>query len=91
METTFYFSLLLTYYIFIFLGYNRSNKISKPNSVTKLILIVSVTIFVGWLRIGKVVDIYGFIIQFNWCLQGFGIGFVLGLIKNKFIKKLVLN
>ena len=52
---------------------------------------VSATIIVGWIRIGKVVDIFNFVVQFNWCFQGFGIGFILGLLRNKVKNKIALN
>jgi hypothetical protein len=91
METIFYISLIFTYFIFIRLGYYFSKRFEKPFSITKWSLIVIATIIVGWIRIGKVVDVFNFIIQFNWCLQGFGIGFIIGLLKNKISNKVVLN
>lgn len=91
METTFYISLLITYCIFIFFGYHFAKRFDKPFNTTKWVLIISATIIVGWIRIGKVVDIFNFVVQFNWCFQGFGIGFILGLLKNKFKNKIALN
>ena len=91
METTFYISVLLTYCIFIFLGYHLSRKFEKPFNLTKWILIIGATIIAGWIRIGKVVDIFNFTIQFNWCLQGFGLGFILGLLKNKFKDRIAIS
>ena len=91
METIFYISLLFTYCIFILTGYIISMRFEKPLSIAKWFLIISATIIVGWIRIGKVVDIFNFVVQFNWCFQGFGIGFILGLLRNKFKNKIALN
>lgn len=89
MEISFYISLLISYFIFISLGYYFSGRFEKPFSAVKWSLIIFLTIVAGWIRIGKVVDIFNFIIQFNWCLQGFGIGFIIGLLKNKISNKII--
>jgi hypothetical protein len=91
METTFYISLLISYFIFISLGYYFSGRFEKPFSAAKWILIITATIVAGWIGIGTVVDIFNFIIKLNWCLQGFGIGFIIGILKNKNRSKVIAN
>lgn len=91
METTFYISLLISYSIFISLGYYFSGRFEKPFSAAKWILIITATIVSGWIGIGTVVDIFNFIIQLNWCLQGLGIGFIVGLLKNMIRGKVITN
>ncbi|QQS36432.1 MAG: hypothetical protein IPM56_00305 [Ignavibacteriales bacterium] len=89
METLTIISLLTNYLMFAFLGFNFSKKIIKPLSVFILLLIILITILAGWIKLARIIDIYNFRIQFNWCLQGFGLGFILGLLRTKFGKKIV--
>jgi hypothetical protein len=41
--------------------------------------------------VSTIINVFNFIIKVNWCLQGFGIGIILGLIKSKFKTKIVTN
>ena len=94
MESFLYlFSIILTYSVFIYLGFRFSNKIKKPvaNYTFILILIVIATFIVGWVMVSTTINVFNFIVQVNWCLQGFGIGIILGLIKSKFKTKVVTN
>lgn len=89
METVTYISLIISYSIFILLGYRFSKRFENPVSVTILTIIILATFLAGWIKIVRIIDIDNFIIQFNWCLQGFGIGLIVGLFKNKYKMKSV--
>jgi hypothetical protein len=92
MESFLYlFSIILTYSVFIYLGFRFSNKIKKPVTTSTFILILIATFFVGWVMVSTIINVFNFIVQLNWCLQGFGIGIILGLIKSKFKTKVVTN
>ena len=92
MESFLYlFSIILTYSVFIYLGFRFSNKIKKPVTTSTFILIVIATFIVGWVMVSTIINVFNFIVQVNWCLQGFGIGVILGLIKSKFKTKVVTN
>lgn len=89
METVTYISVIINYSIFILIGYHFSKRIVKPVSVAMMMIIILVTFLAGWIKIARIIDIYNFTIQFHWCLQGFGIGFILGLLRTKFRKNIV--
>lgn len=92
METFLYFfSMILTYSVFIYLGFLFSNKIKNPVRNSIFVLIVVVTFISGWIKVARIIDVYNFIVQVNWCLQGFGIGLTFGLLKSKFKTKVVTN
>ncbi len=92
MESFHYlFSIILTYSVFIYFGFRFSNKIKKPVTTSTFILIVITTFIVGWVMVSTIIDVFNFIVQVNWCLQGFGIGIILGLVKSKFKTKVVTN
>ena len=92
MESFLYlFSIILTYSVFIYLGFRFSNKIKKPVANYTFILIVIATFIVGWVMVSTTINVFNFIVQVNWCLQGFGIGVIFGLIKSKLKAKVVTN
>lgn len=74
-----FISLILTYVVFILLGYNLSKRIIKRVSTIKLILIVFATLLAGYINFAMI-DIFKFIVKFNWCMQAFGIGIIIGLL-----------
>lgn len=92
METFLYFfSMILTYSVFIYLGFLFFNKIKNPVRNSIFVLIVVVTFISGWIKVARIIDVYNFIVQVNWFLQGFGIGLTFGLLKSKFKTKVVTN
>ena len=69
MESFLYlFSIILTYSVFIYLGFRFSNKIKKPVTISTFILIVIATFIVGWVMVSTIINVFNFIIQVNWCL-----------------------
>ncbi len=89
METLTIISLLTNYLIFAVVGYCYSKRIVKPVNNTVLMIIILVTFLAGWIKLARIIDICDFTLQFNWSLQGFGIGFILGLLRTKFKKNIV--
>lgn len=91
METAFYVSLFLTYSVFILPGFQFAKKIKRPISTSSFILIIIATFIVGWFKVARIVDVFNFIVQVNWCLQGFGIGVIIGLLRSRAKTKVITN
>ncbi len=49
----YFFSIIFTYSIFIYLGFKFSNKIKKPVAISTFILIVIATFIVGWVMVPR--------------------------------------
>ncbi len=81
---------IITYLVFIFLGYKYSKRIGIPLGVIKWIALVLATLISMFVKF-TLFDVFNFTVQSNWLLNGLGLGIIIGLLTKMIKTKPVLQ
>lgn len=81
MQLLFLISIIISYVITIILGFFTSYNYKQHIPVYAWIIIIALTIFFYFIgQNTRIISIFNFTINLNWCLQGFGLGIIAGLV-----------
>jgi hypothetical protein len=75
-------SFVFTFIVLGGVGYLSARRFKQPVAVYNWVLLILATILAGFVGIGgHLISVFGFTIYLNWCLQAFGLGLIIGLVK----------